>query len=248
MKPRLIHIRKTGGRNSQGRITMRHIGGGSRTMYRMIDFGQEHAGIQGTVQAIEYDPNRNAFIALVLYPDEKRGYILASNGLAQGSPILCAEKCEIKTGNRMQLKHIPVGTMVHNIEFEPGKGGKMIRSAGTAAIVLAQEGEYTHLQMPSSEIRKVPDACYASIGVISNAEHKYQILGKAGRVRLKGRRPQVRGTVMNPVDHPHGGGEGRTGRGMNPKTKWGKPARGIKSRRRTWTDKLILQRRKQKNK
>ncbi len=244
MKSLLIHLRKTGGRNSQGRITLRHRGGGRRRLYRLIDFGQEHFGVQGTVQTIEYDPNRNAFIALVLYQDGKRGYILASEGLASGSTVLCKDQTEVQPSNRMQLQYIPIGTMVHNIELQEGRGGKIVRGAGTGAMVVAHEGAFTHVQLPSSEIRKIPKLCYASIGVLSNAEHKYQILRKAGRVRLKGRRPKVRGTAMNPIDHPHGHGGGRSMRGMKaPKTKWGKPFLGIKTRKRKWSDKLIIQRR-----
>ena len=242
-------LQKHGGRNSQGRITIRHRGGGTRSMYRLVDFGQEHLDIIGTVSAIEYDPNRNAFIASVLYEDGKKGYILACDTLVEGNKILCAKKTELKPGNRMQLKHISVGTMAHNIELEPHRGGKIVRGAGNAAIVLAHEGGFTHLQLPSSEIRKVSENCFASVGVVSNAEFQYQIIGKAGSVRNKGRRPKVRGTVMNPVDHPHGGGEGRTGRGMkSPKTKWGKPFFGIKTRSKKWTDKFIIQRRQKKKK
>jgi len=218
-------------------------------MYRLIDFGQEHLNAAGKVSAIEYDPNRNAFIALVLYQDQKSGYILACDKLAVGNTILCAPKTELKLGNRMELENIPVGTMVYNVELEPNKGGKMVRGAGNAAIVVAKEGGFAHLQLPSSEIRKVSEHCFASVGVVSNPEFQYQIIGKAGSVRLKGRRPKVRGTAMNPVDHPHGGGEGRTGRGMkSPKTKWGKPFFGIKTRGKRWTDKLIIQRRTKKKK
>lgn len=245
-KSLIVSMKKTGGRNNLGRITTRHRGGGVKRMYRMIDFGQTHLGVAGKVIAIEYDPNRNAFIALVQYQNNERGYILSPDGLKMGDDVLCADKGEVKPGNRMRLINIPVGTMVHNVELEPNRGGKMIRSAGNAAIVMASGEGYVDIQLPSTEVRKVPDQCFASIGVVSNPEFKYQVLRKAGRRRLKGWRPAVRGTVMNPVDHPHGGGEGRTGRGMHPKTPWGKPAFGVKTRGRKWTDKLIMSRRKKK--
>ncbi|MBI2112988.1 MAG: 50S ribosomal protein L2 [Candidatus Wildermuthbacteria bacterium] len=246
----LTQLQKHAGRNATGKITIRHRGGGSRKMWRMVDFGQEYLGVPGKVEALEYDPNRNAFIALVSYQNGKKGYVLASQEIKQGDEILCAEKAEVKPGNRMRLSNIPVGTLVHNIELEPMKGGKIVRSAGSWAQVLAQEENFVNIQLPSSEIRKVPASCFASIGMVSNPEHKYQVLGKAGRRRLKGWRPAVRGTVMNPVDHPHGGGEGRTGRGMKyPKTPWGKHALGVKTRnKKRWTSKFILSRRKKKKK
>lgn len=239
-------MRKTGGRNALGRITIRHRGGGMRKIYRFVDFGQEHFGQKGKVAAIEYDPNRNAFLALVEYASGARGYVLAAQGLDVGMSVECNEQAPLTPGSRMKLKYLPVGTLVHNIELEPGRGGKLARGAGSAAKILAVEGGRALLELPSSEIRKVSEHCFASIGMVSNPEHKDQIIGKAGRVRLKGRRPEVRGTAMNPRDHPHGGGEGRTGRGMaHPKTPWGKPALGVKTRRkRKWTDKLIVQRRK----
>lgn len=245
-KSLLLHITKKGGRNQQGRITIRHRGGGQRKLYRLVDFGQEHLGVKGKVVAVEYDPNRNARIALVGYENGTKGYILAPHGLGVGNDILCSEKGELNPGNRMRLEFIPVGTQVYSIELEPGRGGKLVRGAGTAAQVLAQEGAYTHLQMPSSEVRKVSQKCFASVGMVSNPEHRYKVIGKAGSVRLKGRRPRVRGSAMNPVDHPHGGGEGRQGIGLkHPKTPWGKPALGVKTRRtKKWTGKLILQRRK----
>lgn len=242
-------MRKTGGRGFGGRITIRHRGGGSKAMYRFVDFGQEHLGVQGKVAAIEYDPNRNAFIALVHYQDGKKGYILAAETLKEGSSIICQDQAELVAGNRMRLKYIPVGSRVYNIELEPGRGGKVVRGAGTSSQVAAQESGYTHLILPSSEVRKVSFECFASFGAVSNPEHKYEIVGKAGRSRLKGWRPTVRGTAMNPKDHPHGGGEGKTGRGMpHPKTPWGKPALGHKTRKRKWTSKLIIQRRKKKKK
>lgn len=255
-------IKKRGGRNLKGRITIRHRGGGAKRMYRHIDFGQEKVNISAKVIALEYDPNRSAFIALLEYQDkppttfqgkvvggkEKR-YILAPQGLKVGDEIIISEKAGLKPGNRMKLKNIPVGTLIYNVELEQDKGGVIVKGAGTTAKVLAQEGRYTHLVFPSSEIRKVPKECFASIGIVSNPEHKYVTIGKAGRTRYKGKRPHVRGTAMNPVDHAHGGGEGRTGIGLkHPKTAWGKPALGVKTRKKKWTDKLIIKRRKKKKK
>lgn len=249
-KSLLLSLKKTGGRNSQGRITSWQRGGGTRKIWRIIDFGQEHMGVQGKVSAVEYDPNRNAFIALISYQNGAKGYLLAPEGLKVEDEILCAEKAEVKLGNRMKISNIPVGTLIHNIELEPMRGGKMARSAGNSAQVVAHGEKYADIQLPSSEIRKVPMDCFASVGMVSNAEFKYIVLGKAGRRRLKGWRPNVRGTVMNPVDHPHGGGEGRTGRGMKyPKTPWGKHALGVKTRnKKKWTGRLIMQRRKKKRK
>ncbi|MCD6114776.1 50S ribosomal protein L2 [bacterium] len=246
-KSLLLPLKKTGGRNQQGRITVRFRGGGAKRLYRIINFGQEKINIPGKVTALEYDPNRTAFIALVEYEDKTKGYILAPQGLKVGDQVLTAEKTEIKPGNRMKLKYIPVGQAVYNIEVVPNQKGKLVRSAGASATVLAHEEGYTHLKMPSGEIRKINSECFASIGAVSNPEHRYVKWGKAGRLRLKGRKPHVRGAAMNPVDHPHGGGEGRAGVGMPmPKTPWGKPARGVKTRKRKHTDKFILQRRKKK--
>ena len=242
-------LKKRGGRNLQGRITIRHRGGGAKRMYRHIDFSQEKINIPAKVVALEYDPNRSAFIALLEYEDKDKRYILAPQGLKVNDTVVISEKGEFKPGNRMKLKNIPIGTLVYNIEFEPNKGGLIVKGAGTTARVLAQEGGYTHLVLPSSEIRKVSMECFASIGMVSNPEYKYVKIGKAGRSRYKDRRPHVRGSAMNPVDHPHGGGEGRTGIGMkHPKTPWGKPALGVKTRKRKWTDKLIITRRKKKKK
>lgn len=240
-------LAKHGGRNNTGRITVRHRGGGVKRLYRVVDFGQEHLGVAGKVVAFEYDPNRSAFLALVSYEDGSKGYVVAPQGIEIGSEILCGENVEIKIGNRTKVKNIPVGTMVYNIELEPGKGGKIVRGAGTGAKVLAQEGKYTHVQLPSGEIRKVLGECFASIGMVSNPGHRDEIIGKAGRRRLKGWRPVVRGKAMNPADHPHGGGEGDTPIGLKyPKTPWGKPALGVKTRRKKWTDIYIIQRRKKK--
>ncbi len=245
----LVHLGKAGGRNNQGRITIRHRGGGQRKLYRLVDFGQHHLGVKGKVASLEYDPNRTALIALVHYENGTKGYILAPHNLEVGAEILCDEKTEVRLGNRMRLQHIPVGTQVYCIELEQGRGGKLVRGAGASALVLAQEGGYTHVQMPSSEERKISEKCFASIGMVSNPEHRYKIIGKAGSVRLKGRRPKVRGSAMNPADHPHGGGEGRQGIGLKyPKTPWGKHALGVKTRnKKKWTSRRILQRRRKKN-
>jgi len=243
----LLAFKKRAGRAKSGRITVRHRGGGVKRLYRIIDFGQEKLGIRAKVIALEYDPYRTAFIALLEYPDKEKRYQIAPQNLKVGDEIICAEKTEIKPGNRMKLKNIPVGTQVFNIEIEPGKGGKMVRGAGTAAKVIAQEEKLTHLEMPSGEIRKIFKECFASIGIVSHPEHRYEIIGKAGRVRLKGKRPAVRGIAMIPPAHPHGGGEGKAPIGLKyPKTPWGKPAFGVKTRKRRWTEKFIIQRRKKK--
>lgn len=246
-KSLLLALQKKAGRGQGGRITVRHRGGGAKRLYRIIDFGQEKINVKGKVQALEYDPYRTAFIALVQYEDGDKRYVISPHGLKVGDEMICRESAELKVGNRMKLKNISVGTMVYNVEIEPGRGGKLAKSAGSSAKILAHEGKYAQLEMPSTEVRKVLQECFASIGQVSRAEHKYMKLGKAGRMRHKGRRPTVRGTAMNPLDHPHGGGEGKTSIGLKyPKTPWGKPARGVKTRRRKWTDKYILQRRKKK--
>ncbi len=236
---------KSGGRSREGRITVRHKGGGAKKLYRKIDFNQEKLGMPAKVISLEYDPNRSAFIILLEYGDGERRYRLLPQGVKVGDELICAEKAEIRSGNRMRLKNIPVGTMVYNIELESERGGKLVRGAGNGAKVLAQEGIYTHLVLPSTEIRKVRGECFASVGMVSRAEHKYVKLGKAGKSRFRGIRPTVRGSAMNPCDHPHGGGEGRTSIGMKyPKTPWGKHALGVKTRRKKWTEKLIIKRRK----
>ena len=241
----LLALKKKAGRNFSGRITIRHRGGGVKRLYRIVDFGQEKLGIPGKVIAIEYDPNRTAYIALVEYQDGDKRYILAANDLKVGDEIICAERAEIKIGNRMKLINIPVGTQVYNIELESGKGGKIVRAAGTSAKVLAQEPPYTHLEMPSKEIRKVPQQCFASIGQVSHPEKRFEKIGKAGIRRLKGWRPTVRGSAMIPAAHPHGGGKAKAPIGLkHPKTPWGKPAKGVKTRKKKWTDKLIIKRRK----
>lgn len=243
----LLRLPRKAGRGAGGRITVRHRGGGAKKLYRIVDFGQEKINIKGKVQALEYDPYRTAFIALLQYQDGEKRYRIAPQGLKVGDEVICAEEAELRSGNRMKLKNIPVGTMVYNIEIEPGRGGKMVKAAGTAARVVAQEGKYTQLETPSKEIRKVFHECFASIGAISRPEKRYMKLGKAGRVRHRGWRPTVRGTAMVPADHPHGGGEGKAPIGLkHPKTPWGKPAKGVKTRRRRWTDKYIIQRRRKK--
>ncbi len=241
-------LSKKGGRGSGGRITVRHKGGGAKRKYRVVDFGQKIVPAEVEVLALEYDPNRSSFLALLQYEDKEKRYILAPQGLKKGDKIKFSEEAPIKIGNRMRLKNIPVGTMVHNIELQPDRGGKIVRSAGTSAQILAQKGKYTHLKMPSTEIRKVDNRCFASVGIVSNPEHRFVKIGKAGRSRWKGKRPTVRGSAMTPRDHPHGGGEGRAPIGLkHPKTPWGKPARGVKTRKKKkWTSKLIIKRRKKK--
>jgi len=242
----LVSLRSKAGRGNSGRITVRHKGAGVKKLYRIVDFGQEKLNIPAKIIAFEYDPYRTAFIMLLEYENGEKRYQLAPSGVNIGDKIICSEKTEIKTGNRMKIKNIPVGTMVYNIELEPERGGRLIRSAGTGARILAHEGRYTNLEMPSGEIRMVLQECYASVGTVSHSEWRYINIGKAGRSRLMGIRPTVRGSVMNPVDHPHGGGEGRAPIGLkHPKTPWGKPALGKKTRmRKKWTSKLIIKRRK----
>jgi len=244
-KKLLLSLKKKAGRANSGRITVRHRGGGVKRLYRLIDFGQEKLGIVGKVIALEYDPNRTAYIALIEYKDGDRRYILAAKDLKVGDEIMCQETADIKIGNRIKLVNIPVGTQVYNVELEPGKGGKIIRSAGTSAKILAQELPYTHLELASKEVRKIPQQCFVSIGQVSHPEKRFEVIGKAGRRRLKGWRPTVRGTAMNPCDHPHGGGEGRSPIGLkHPKTPSGKPAKGVKTRKNKWTEKLIIKKRR----
>jgi len=246
-KSLLSPLNKKGGRSSSGRITVRHRGGGVKRRYRRVDFGEEKIGKKGKVKAIEYDPNRTAYLALVEYEDGDKRYILAPTGIKPGDEILCAEEAEIKIGNRIKLKNIPAGTEIYNIELTLGKGGRMVRAAGGSARVVTQEEDYTHLKMPSGEIRKVDRECFASIGQVSHPQHRFEEKGKAGSKRLRGWRPTVRGTAMSPPDHPHGGGTGKSPVGLpHPKTPWGKPARGVKTRKKKWTDKLIIKRRNEK--
>ena len=243
----ILSLKKRAGRAKTGRITVRHKGGGAKRLYRIIEFGQTKIDVPAKVIALEYDPNRTAFIALLEYEDGEKKYILAPQGLKVGDEVIFSEKAPLSPGNRMRAKHIPIGTEVYNIELEPNKGGKIVRAAGTSAKVIAQEDNFTHLEMPSGELRKIPGECFVSVGVVSRPEHRFVKLGKAGKSRCLGKRPTVRGSAMNPVDHPHGGGEGRAGVGMpHPKTPWGKPALGVKTRKKKWTDKLIIKRRKKK--
>lgn len=236
------------GRGSNGRITTRHKGGGVKKLYRVIDFRQQDKlDIPGKVSAIEYDPNRTAFIALVTYKDGEKRYILAPKDLKVGAAVLSSENAPAEVGNRLPFKKIPVGYFVHNVELLPGKGGQIARSAGSSIQILARDGGYVHLQMPSSEVRKVSEKCWASIGAISNSDHNLVVIGKAGRARHMGRRPAVRGTAMNPCDHPHGGGEGRQPIGLPyPKTRWGKPALGVKTRRKKKVSNVFIVRRRTK--
>ncbi|MBZ0072418.1 MAG: 50S ribosomal protein L2 [Thiohalobacteraceae bacterium] len=237
---------KTGGRNNDGRITTRHRGGGHKQKYRVIDFKRNKDGIAGRVERLEYDPNRSAHIALVLYADGERRYILAPKGLEAGMPVLSGTTAPIKPGSAMPLRNIPVGTEVHNIEMKAGKGGQIARSAGTAAQLVAREGDYASLRLRSGEIRKVHCECRATIGEVGNSEHSLRSLGKAGAARWRGVRPTVRGVVMNPVDHPHGGGEGRTSGGRHPVSPWGMPTKGYKTRKNKRTDSMIVRRRNKK--
>ena len=242
-------LKKNAGRNNQGKITVRHHGGGSRRKYRIVDFKRLKDGVPATVLSIEYDPNRTANIALVAYADGEKAYILAPQGLAKGMKIMNGPEAEVRVGNCLPLSEIPVGTEVHNIELLPGKGGQMVRGAGTSAQLMAKEGKYATLRLPSGEMRMVPVGCRATIGVIGNIDHNLINYGKAGRKRHMGIRPTVRGSVMNPNDHPHGGGEGKAPIGRpGPSTPWGKPALGYKTRRKKASDKLIVRRRAGKGK
>lgn len=247
-KSLLVRVKKTGGRGSNGRITSWQKGGGARKLLRLVEFGQKKLDMPAEVIALEYDPNRNAFLALIQYEDKQKKYIVAPEELKAGDKIIFSDKAEAKTGNRMRLKNIPEGSIIYNIELEPGKGGILVRSAGSFAVLQNYEGGYANIKMPSSEVRKIPGDCFASIGKVSNSEYRFINWSKAGKSRKKGIRPHVRGSVMNPCDHPHGGGECRTGIGLkHPKTPWGKPALGVKTRNKSkWTSKLIIQRRVKK--
>ena len=243
-KSLLRPLRKKAGRNNQGRITVRHRGGGARRHYRIIDFKRDKVGIPARVTAIEYDPNRSAYIALLTYADGEKRYILAPLGLKVGDIVLAGEEAEIRPGNALPLSAIPVGTLVHNIELTKGKGGQLVRSAGAAAQLMAKEGKYALLRLPSGELRRVLAQNMATVGQVGNVEHENIKLGKAGRSRWLGIRPTVRGSAMTPRDHPHGGGEGKAPIGLpGPKTPWGKPALGHKTRRRKLSDKMIVKRR-----
>jgi large subunit ribosomal protein L2 len=233
------------GRNNNGRITSRHKQAGAKKLYRIIDFKRNKFGVPGTVAAIEYDPYRNCRIALVNYADGEKRYILQPKGLNVGDQIQAAEAgLDIKAGNAMKLKNIPVGTIVHNVELKPGKGGQMVRSAGASAQIMGREGKYVSLRLPSSEMRYILGECMATVGTVGNEEYGNIVLAKAGRTRHMGIRPQTRGSAMNPIDHPHGGGEGKTNSGRHPVTPWGKPTKGAKTRKKKASDKLIITRRK----
>ena len=244
-KSLLASKKKTAGRNNQGKITVRHHGGGNRQKYRLIDFKRNKEGVPAKVIGIEYDPNRTANIALICYADGEKAYILAPQGLTDGMTVMNGAEAEIRVGNCLPLSAIPVGTQVHNIELYPGKGGQMVRSAGNSAQLMAKEGKYATLRLPSGEMRMVPIVCRATIGVVGNGDHNLINLGKAGRKRHMGISPTVRGSVMNPNDHPHGGGEGRAPVGRpSPMTPWGKPAMGLKTRKKKkQSNKLIIRRR-----
>jgi len=237
---------KSGGRNNNGRITTRHIGGGHKQHYRVIDFKRSKDGIPAKVERVEYDPNRSAHIALVLYADGERTYIIAPAGIKAGDALRSGRDAPIKPGNALPLSNIPVGTVVHCIELKPGKGAQVARSAGASVQIVAREGQYVTLRLRSGEMRKVLSECRATVGVVSNGEHSLRKLGKAGATRWRGVRPTVRGVVMNPVDHPHGGGEGRTSGGRHPVTPWGVPTKGYKTRSNKRTDRLIVRRRNKK--
>jgi large subunit ribosomal protein L2 len=244
-KSLLEPIRKSGGRNNRGRLTTRHRGGGHKRAYRIIDFKRNKHGIPAKVTAIEYDPNRSARIALLSYRDGEKRYILAPLGLSVGDTLMSGPDADIRVGNALPLRAIPLGSQVHNIELQIGRGGVLVRSAGVAAQLMAKEGDYATLRMPSGEMRQVHLNCLATIGQVGNLDHQNVRIGKAGRKRWMGRRPEVRGSVMNPRDHPHGGGEGRAPRGMaTPKTKWGKPARGVRTRHNPRTNRFVVRRRK----
>jgi large subunit ribosomal protein L2 len=240
----LRSLKRKGGRNNDGRMTVRFRGGGHKRRYRVIDFvRRDKLGVPATVASIEYDPNRSARIALLHYADGEKRYILAPLDLTVGTQVMAGEKAEIEPGNALPLKSIPLGTLIHNIELKIGKGGQMVRSGGGSARIMAKEGKYTHLRLPSGEVRLVHQECYATIGQVSNIDHEGISLGKAGRSRWLGKRPHVRGVAMNPVDHPMGGGEGKSSGGRHPVSPWGVPAKGYKTRRNKTTDKYIVKKR-----
>ncbi|AKH68599.1 LSU ribosomal protein L2P [Spongiibacter sp. IMCC21906] len=239
-KPLLESQSRNGGRNNNGRITTRHVGGGHKQHYRIIDFKRNKDGVPGIVERLEYDPNRTAFIALVLYADGERRYIIAPKAVSAGDQLISGEAAPIKPGNALPLRNIPVGSTIHCVEMKPGKGAQLARSAGTSVQLVAREGQYATVRLRSGEMRKVLSECRATLGEVSNSEHSLRKLGKAGAARWRGVRPTVRGVAMNPVDHPHGGGEGRTSGGRHPVTPWGVPTKGYKTRKNKRTDKLIV--------
>jgi large subunit ribosomal protein L2 len=239
-------LTKTGGRNNRGRMTARHKGGGAKRLYRRVDFKRNRWDVSATVERLEYDPNRTAFIALIKYEDGELSYILAPQRLAVGDTVISSKTADIKPGNVLPLKNVPVGTIIHNIEMKPLKGAQMVRSAGCYAQLVGRDSGYAQIKLTSGELRMVPDVCVATIGAVSNPDNMNQVMGKAGRNRHKGKRPHVRGVVMNPVDHPHGGGEGKSSGGRHPVTPWGKKTRGPKTRKKSASDRLIIRRRNAK--
>ncbi len=245
-KSLLTPIKRKGGRNNQGRVTMRHRGGGHKRMYRIVDFRRDKRGIPARVAAIEYDPNRSARIALLFYADGEKRYILAPDKLNVNDTVMAGDTAEVKPGNSLPLKKIPLGTTIHNVELRRGAGGKLVRSAGNGAQLMAREGKYAQVRLPSGEVRLVDAECYATLGQVGNIEHESIKLGKAGRSRWLGRRPKVRGVAMNPVDHPMGGGESKSSGGRHPCSPWGKPAKGGNTRRKKASDKMIVTSRKKK--
>ncbi len=243
-KPLVLPLKKSGGRNNKGRICIRFRGGGHKRAYRIIDFKRDKIGIEGVAESLEYDPNRSATISLIKYLDGERRYILCPVGLKVGDKIISSDKeADILPGNSLPLRYIPVGTIVHNIELKKGRGGQLVRAAGAGAQILAKEGDYAHIKLPSSEVRLIHLDCRATVGQVGNLEHENISIGKAGRTRWLGRRPHVRGTAMNPIDHPHGGGEGRTKGGRIPVTPWGQYTKGYKTRKNKRTSKFIVRRR-----
>jgi large subunit ribosomal protein L2 len=233
-------LTKSGGRGGNGRIAVRFRGGGAKRLYRVVDFKRRKFDVPATVERMEYDPNRSAFIALVKYADGELSYILAPQRLKTGDTVIAAEKADVKPGNAMPLRGMPIGTIIHNVEMKPAKGGQIARSAGAYAQLVGRDAGYAQIRLNSGELRMVPDGCMATVGAVSNPDHMNENLGKAGRARHKGRRPHVRGVAMNPIDHPHGGGEGRTSGGRHPVTPWGKPTKGRKTRKNKATDKFII--------
>ena len=242
-KPLTESLHRSGGRNNHGELTSWWRGGGHKRLYRIIDFKRDKKGIPGKVATVEYDPNRSARIALITYADGEKRYILQPNGLKVGDAVIAGDNVDILPGNALPLKNIPLGTMLHNVELKPGKGGQIARSAGSSVQLVAKEGDYASVKMPSGEIRHIAIVCYATVGQVGNLDHENVSIGKAGRSRWMGKRPHVRGVVMNPVDHPHGGGEGKTSGGRHPVSPWGLPTKGYKTRNRKSTDKFIVQRR-----
>src|SRR6478609_8577683 len=245
-KPLLEPQKRISGRNSQGRMTVRHRGGGEKQFYRKIDFKRDKVGVPARLATIEYDPNRSARIGLLFYRDGEKRYMLLPHGLKVGDVVVSGPEAEARVGNALPISNIPLGTTIHNIELIPGKGGQIVRSAGASAQLLAKEGEYAQVRLPSGEVRKISIRCMATVGQVGNLDHENQNLGKAGRARHMGQRPEVRGVVMNPRDHPHGGGEGKSPTGMPPKTPWGKPAMGYRTRRSKGTGRLIVRSRHRK--